>query len=131
MARPRLALNPVDPFANDSLPDGFYDESRPRNASSRGLVSAFRVKGGSGQLYGFTVLSTKGSAQFVQVFDVVDLPANGAAPECVFDIAANDFLAVDWLPGRTFRVGCVIANSTTAATLTAGAADCFVDAQYL
>jgi len=59
------------------------------------------------------------------------VPANGAVPVAVFTVATVANLAVNWIPGRTFRRGIVICNSSTGPTLTIGAADCFFDAQYV
>lgn len=76
--------------------------------------------------------STNAAAQYIQVFDQTTLPSNGAIPEMLLQAAATSDKFVSYsLPGRFFRTGVVIANSTTAATLTIGAADCFFDVQYI
>ena len=89
------------------------------------------MKTGPGFLYGFTVYSSNVSAQFVQIFDAAALPADGAAPACLFSVAAQSNLPVEWLRGRPFRTGLVICNSTTGPTKTLGAADCYFDVQFV
>lgn len=108
----------------------------PLNTSSNG-VEAFRlVKSGPGLLFGFSVFTSKATAQFILLFDSHDKPASGAVPAAVFQInggatATGDHLAVSYIfPGRFFKYGIWLANSSTAATFTVGSADCLFDAQY-
>jgi hypothetical protein len=103
----------------------------PLNIHSQTLAASLVVKTGPGVLFGFSVYNSKVSAQFVQVFDASILPADGAIPAAVFTVATVANLVRTWLPGRTFTTGCVICNSSTAATKTIGSADLFIDAQYL
>ena len=103
----------------------------PLNVHSNALAASIFVKSGQGALVGFTVYNSKASSQFVQVFDLTSLPANGAIPDAVFTVGQTANLPVQWVPWRVFRVGCVIANSSTAATLTIGSADCYFDVQYI
>jgi len=50
----------------------------------------------------------------------------------VFTVAAASNLVVAYtLPGRRFHQGVYITNSSTAATLTVGSADCFYDVQTI
>lgn len=82
-------------------------------------------------VYGFTVYSTKASAQFVNVFDNSTLPANAAVPLWSWPLAANNGVGFSWAPnGREFYAGLVLCNSSTDATKTIGSADCFFDVQY-
>lgn len=103
----------------------------PNSKHSNGYASSIVVKPGAGILYGFTVYNSNASAQFVQVFDLADLPADGVIPACLFSVAATSDKGVEWLNGRPFLTGCVLCNSSTGATKTIGAADCFFDVQYL
>lgn len=82
-------------------------------------------------LYGFTVNNTNVSAQFILVFDLTGLPANGAAPAVSMTVPGASDKAVEWIRPRRMFEGIVICNSSTAATKTIGAADCFFDVQYL
>lgn len=104
---------------------------RPFNRRSIAYEAARTVKSGPGILFGFTVYNSNAAAQFIQVFDLDTVPAEGSIPDCVFTVAGVSNLPVQWLPGRTFLVGCVLVNSSTGPTKTAGSADCWFDAQYL
>lgn len=104
----------------------------PLNAHSNGLEKFRLVKSGPGLLFGFSAKSTNVAAQFILVFDSHDQPGAGAVPDAVFDVGAANTVAVSYIfPGRFHKYGIWLANSTTAATLTAGAADTFFDAQFV
>jgi len=105
----------------------------PLNKSTPALASSLVVKASAGKLYGVSVLNTNVAARFILLFDLNRAPVNGDVPVAVFTAAAGPsnlglyFGSV----GRAFEQGIAIANSTTAATLTLGAADSFFDAQYV
>lgn len=124
-------LRPPDvPLTGWGVPPD-YIALEPLNIHSNAYAASLVVKSGPGILYGFTVYSSKASAQFIQVFDAAALPADGAIPACVFTAAAAANLAANWIPGRIFQTGCVICNSSTGPTKTIGSADCFFDVQFL
>lgn len=103
----------------------------PLNSHTNGYAAARVVKSGPGKLYGFTVYNS-GGAQFIQIHDCASVPASGAVPALVLAVAATSNLcALYGDVGRAFNTGCVIVNSSTGPTYTAGAADCFIDAQYV
>lgn len=103
----------------------------PLSVSSLALQSAFLVTSGPARLFGFMVYSNKAASQFIQLHDTPTSPASGAVPVAVFTVAATGNLPVAYpWPGRWFNRGIWIANSSTAATLTAGSADCYFDVQY-
>lgn len=108
-----------------------YQALQPLNKHSIAYASSLVVKSGPGVLFGFTAYSSNVAAQFILIFDSATLPADATIPECVFTVAATANLGVQWIPGRTFRTGIVICNSTTGPTKTIGAADTFFDAQFL
>ena len=63
----------------------------------------------------------KGSAQFVQLFDVAAAPSNGDEPLYAFKIAANDnFSVIVPLSGINFSYGLYVALSSTQGFYTAG-----------
>jgi hypothetical protein len=105
--------------------------NKPSNVHVNAFTNSLRVKRGPGILYGFTVFSSAAAAQFIQVFDLDSLPADGAIPAVVFTVGAAANIAANWIPGRAFQVGCVICNSSTAPTKTIGNADSWFDVQYL
>ena|SRR5438067_13638276 len=84
----------------------------PANSRSNVYENARRVKAGEGVLCGFTVYNS-GAAQFIQIFDAPDIPATGSVPEVVFSAGATSTIGANWIPGRTFRRGIVICNSST------------------
>ena len=82
-------------------------------------------------VYGWTAYNTKGSAQFINVFDANVLPAEGAVPLFSWALAANSGVGFGFQPnGRQFQTGLVLCNSSTDATKTIGSADCFFDVQF-
>lgn len=109
----------------------------PLSVHSQKAANALQVKTAPGILFGFTVNTTKATAQFIQVFDTSQVPASGAIPCAVFQIngaavATGNDLGVSYIfPGRYFQTGIWLVNSSTQATYTAGSADCFFDAQYI
>lgn len=104
----------------------------PLNSSSRALQSGLRVISGRTYLLSLSVLNTNAAAQYVQLHDTSVTPGTGAIPVVVFTVAGAANLVVAWtMPGRRFHQGVYVSNSSTAATLTAGAADCFFDAQFI
>jgi hypothetical protein len=109
------------------LPAGY-----PLNFTSAALSKSCIPKTGIGKLFGFTATSTNAAAQFVQIHDALALPGNGAVPIATFNVAAANSVSTYYGPmGRAFTRGIVIANSTTQATLTLGAADTIFDVQYV
>lgn len=109
-----------------------WPEELPRNAWSQALSASIVAMVGQGRLVGFTVSSTKVSGQFIQLFDAPAVPAAGAVPIVSIDIATVSAKGVNWGPdGRWMREGIVVCNSTTQGSLTAGAADCLFDVQYV
>ena len=102
----------------------------PTNFTLGGLRAAI-VLPGHLVVYGFTVTSTNAGAQSLLVFDLAALPADGAVPLIGKALAASDAVGFSWAPqGREFTQGLVLCNSSTLATKTIGAADCFFDVQY-
>ena len=109
-----------------------WDQSLvPLNVHSIAYANSIVVKTGPGLLYGFEIYSSKASAQWIQVFDATVVPGTGAIPGPIFTVAATSNLPVNWVPPRSFLNGCVIVNSTTGPTYTAGSADCWFDVQFL
>lgn len=103
----------------------------PFNYASRKLEAFAIVKTGDGWLYGFTVTSTKASAQFILIFDAPSLPADGAVPLIGKAAAAGDATGAEYFQPRRFESGLVICNSSTQGSKTIGSADCLFDVQYV
>lgn len=105
-------------------------ECLPQNAHSNALVSSIAIAGAH-KMYGFTVNNTNAAAQFILIFDLATLPADGAVPAVSLTAPGASDKGVLWLPPRKMLQGICICNSSTAGTKTIGAADCFFDVQYL
>ena len=104
----------------------------PVSARSVQLNNFIVAKSGPANLFGMSILSTKASAQFIQVFDAAGLPADGAVPNIVFTVGASSNLGIYYgSVGRWFDIGIVVCNSSTSATKTIGAADTWFDVQYV
>ena len=102
----------------------------PLNSYANAKLASLIVPGNL-LVYGFTVYSTKASAQFLNVFNASALPADTAVPLFSWPLAANNGVGFSWAPnGRRFHAGLVLCNSSTDATKTIGSADCFFDVQY-
>lgn len=110
-----------------------FDSGLPLNIHSRGvLTNSIIVKPTAGYLLGLTANSTNVAAQYILLFDSATVPSNGAIPTTSFTVPLASHLAVYFnTPGRAFQTGIVACNSTTAATLTIGAADTYFDAQFI
>lgn len=105
--------------------------SPPENFAPGGLASSI-VLPGNIVVYGFTVYSSKASAQYVNVFDAQTLPADTAVPLFSWPVSAHNGIGFSWpVNGRRFKSGLVICNSSTDATKTIGSADCFFDVQWV
>jgi len=107
-------------------PDGY-----PENSTTQALVSSLVIATGRTRLFGLLGFNNNAGAQFIQVFDAAALPADGAIP--LFAISASgaaNFSASWGSVGRWFARGVVVCNSSTLATKTIGAADCWFDAQF-
>lgn len=106
-------------------------EGLPLNSTSAQLEASRVVKAGAGTLFSFTVLNTNIAARFVLVFDTGSPLTAASVPVVVVSVpAASSFVWAPGARGRAFYQGIVLANSTTPAVLTIGAADSWFDAQY-
>jgi hypothetical protein len=118
-----------------SLPNPYpwsIPEELPRNASTPALAASLVAFVGQGRLMGITVSNTKGSSQFIQVFDASSLPADAAVPIISIDIATVVAKAIAFDPGgRWMSRGCIVCNSSTQGSKTIGSADCLIDVQYI
>jgi hypothetical protein len=110
-----------------------FDSGLPLNVHSRGaLTNSLIVKPTAGYLLGLTANSTNVAAQYILLFDSATVPSNGAIPTTSFTVPLASHLAIYFnTPGRAFQTGICVCNSTTAATLTIGAADTYFDAQFI
>lgn len=120
----------ADPDANGNVPVSITPGSDLPSWSDSGVDENSRVvKNASGTLFSFSGVNT-GPAQYIQVHNTTSLPANGAVPKLVLRVATNSNFTWTCNFGKSFDTGIVICNSTTKATLTIGAADCWFNVEY-
>lgn len=112
------AFNPAAHPLNSITPNGTYENSRI-------------VKQSAGVLYGLAGFNSKGSSQFIQIFDARAVPLDGGFPVLFLTVPTVGNYSVDFGSlGMQFANGIVICNSTTGPTKTIGLADCFIAARY-
>ena len=109
---------------------GYDDNIVRNNYSSRALEKA-AVIFDSCYLEGFNVFSSNVATQYIFVFDLGAVPENATPPfGPVLAVGTNGSVQLDYNRPRLMQTGIVIANSTSATSFTAGAADCWFDVQY-
>jgi hypothetical protein len=129
----------VSDTAVERRPEGWFEREYgepgpgglPLNATSQALGISLIVKSGAGSLVAVTGFNNNAAARFLHIFDTQGALANGMVPVVVISVAIAGNYSQNWTSlGRAFARGIVLANSTTAATLTLGTADFWFDAQY-
>lgn len=100
--------------------------------ASDALAASLVAKNAAATLLGVYGYNSKSSDQYIQIHDASSLPADTAVPEFSFRAAAEDNFF--WTPpgdaGVSFGTGVTVCNSSTAATKTIGAADCWFTVIY-
>ena len=109
-------------------------------SSSAALEDSAVVKAAGGTLYRLNIINTEAAVRYIMLFDATSLPANATAPLYRFTVASSGSLDIDLSSlrlgnegstGLSFSTGIVVANSTTAATLTVSTGDdVLIDAIY-
>lgn len=126
------ATDYADQSPVEQLFAAFGASELPLGKHSQVLASSLVAFTGPVYMTALSVANTNASAQYVQVFDSTAVPANGAIPTMLLTATgASDKFITYPLPGRFFHTGIIVCNSSTAATLTIGAADCFFDVQFI
>jgi hypothetical protein len=99
-------------------------------AQTTALAASLVIKAAGGVLISLTGYNS-GAAQFIQVHNAASLPSNTAVPLAVFKAEATQNFYFELSPhGLRLTTGIVVCNSSTAATKTIGAADCWFVATY-
>ena len=126
------ADNDYSTLNTDALGALRVTHNSPTNATTTAYSTSLVVKASAGICYGLQGYNSLATEQFIQVHDAASLPADTAVPKVMFAVPAESSFSIDFgAHGRAFATGIVVCNSTTGATKTIGAADCWIDAQYL
>ena len=116
--------------AIDTIPVTASHAAKTNNSVSAYAASMI-AKASAGTLYMINGYNAKTSDQWIQLHDTTSLPADGSAPKLTLLAPAESNFFFDFgVYGRAFATGITISNSTTGATKTIGAADCWFDAQF-
>ena len=100
-------------------------------AKTTAVAASLVVKAAAGTLYGLLIYNTGAVDQYVQVHNAASLPADAAVPDVVIPVYAGSTAFLEFgVYGIPFTTGIVVSNSTTVATKTIGAADCWFVATY-
>jgi len=100
-------------------------------ANSGALAKSLVVSAVPGRLFSVSVWNNAVADRYIQLHDAASLPADSAVPKLVFKCPADSEKARDYVDGRIFATGIVVAVSTTAATLTITTTnDCIIDATH-
>lgn len=102
---------------------------RTYNSTSTAYENSRVASSAPARLCGITIYNSSGSTQFIQFHDAASLPANGAVPKFYIEIPTASSRMIEYLRPRSFDVGIVVCNSSTATTKTIGSADCWFDIQ--
>jgi hypothetical protein len=95
------------------------------------LAASGVIKNAAGTLYGISGLNNKTSDQYIQIFNTAAVPADGAAPFALIKVGAGCNFSYDFgIRGMRLTTGICWSNSSTLATKTIGAADCWLVASY-
>jgi len=100
------------------------------NINTTALAASLVIKATRGVLYEIRGYNDAVVAQFVQIHDASSLPADASVPEEVFIVAATSNFSITFPQGKKFTTGIVVTNSSTPATKTIGAADCWFSADF-
>lgn len=97
---------------------------------STALEASAVVKASPGTLYELLVTNTNAGSQFIQIHNTTSVPSDTAVPLDVFYVGANQTVSYQPAGGLSCDTGISVCNSSTAATKTVGASDCWFSARY-
>jgi hypothetical protein len=92
------------------------------------FINNLVAKVGACELHGITGYNNSDTAQFIQVFDLAALPADGETPKIILQADPKSNFSYTGVKGVKFTNGIVICNSSTPESKTIGANDCWFNA---
>jgi hypothetical protein len=98
--------------------------------STTALAASLVVKASPGSVFDVLITNTLASAQFIQIHDAASLPDDTSVPETSIRIPASSSASITFDDGKSMTTGIVVCNSSTTATKTIGAADCWFEVTY-
>ena len=112
-------------YAANSL-DTRYSVASTTVGNSAAYEASHVIKATPGTLIALVGYNSKGSAQFIQIFNAAAVPADTAVPLLTFTVAASSNFSVT-IPicGLPCDAGICWSNSSTGSTKTIGSADVF------
>lgn len=108
-----------------------WDQLAPFNFNPAAAVASGVVKNKPGAVFGWTITNTNAATRWIQFFDAATLPADTAVPLITIQLTTGATSQVTLIRPRIYLTGIVVCNSSTSATKTIGAADSFLDIQYV
>ena len=123
-----MQINDTDVSASVPVPV----EGNAKSVYATTAVAASGViKNAAGTLYGLVGINNKASAQYIQIHNATAVPADTAVPLVVITVPATSNFSIDFgIFGLACATGICWSNSSTLATKTIGAADCWATANY-
>ncbi len=129
-----LSTDPLTIVYEDGISNSILTTSVGTSAgavvnSTTALATSLIIKASPGTLISLCGYNSKASAQFIQLHNTTSLPSDAAIPIYSFTVPAASNFSLD-VPvfGIPFTTGIVTCNSSTVATKTIGAADCWFTA---
>lgn len=105
----------------------------PLSASSAAYENSRIGKSSKGLLFSISGFSSKTSSQWIQIFDSITLPPDGAIPIVppIYVGGTQNFSWDSTLAPFPISYGIVVCNSTTGPTKTIGSNDCMFNIRYI